>query len=141
MSQSTKNIIRFIQNIQVVLKVIFIDMMPLAVKIEIATNIIVLSNKLHGSHANLLEKLKIIILSNNEILWQCTNLKSYTDRTTHHLTCTEAHLQRCSVCDHVKIFFTSKFSCLLFCNPTNKTETGKQIGGGLLITNHLDQSL
>ncbi len=52
------------------------DMMPLAIKIEIATNIIVLSNKLHGSHANLLEKLKTIILSNNEISWQCTNLES-----------------------------------------------------------------
>jgi hypothetical protein len=51
-------------------------MMPLAIKIEIATNIIVLSNKLHGSHANLLEKLRIIILSNNEISWRCTNLES-----------------------------------------------------------------
>ncbi len=34
------------------------------------------------------------------------------------------HLQRCSVCDLAKIFFTSKFSYVLFCNPTNKTETG-----------------
>jgi hypothetical protein len=34
------------------------------------------------------------------------------------------HLQRCSVCDPVKIFVTSKFSYVLFCNPTNKTETG-----------------
>jgi hypothetical protein len=29
-----------------------------------------------------------------------------------------------SVCDPAKIFFTSKFSCVLFCNPTHKTETG-----------------
>jgi hypothetical protein len=34
------------------------------------------------------------------------------------------HLQRCSVCDPAKIFFTSKFSYVLFCNPTNKSETG-----------------
>jgi hypothetical protein len=65
MFQSTLNIIKFIQNIQAILKAFFIDMMPLAIKIEIATNIIVLSNKLHGSHANLLENLKIIILNNN----------------------------------------------------------------------------
>jgi hypothetical protein len=34
------------------------------------------------------------------------------------------HLQRCSVGDPGKIFFTSKFSYVLFCNPTHKTETG-----------------
>jgi hypothetical protein len=34
------------------------------------------------------------------------------------------HLHRCSVCDRGKIFFTSKFSYLIFCNPTHKTETG-----------------
>jgi len=34
------------------------------------------------------------------------------------------HLQRCAVCDPGEIFFTSKFSYVLFCNPTNKTETG-----------------
>ncbi len=34
------------------------------------------------------------------------------------------HLQWCSVCDPVKKKFTSKFSYLLFCNPTHKTETG-----------------
>jgi hypothetical protein len=39
-----------------------------------------------------------------------------------------------------KRIFTSKFSHILFCNPTHKTET-EQIGGGLLIANHLDQSL
>jgi hypothetical protein len=32
------------------------------------------------------------------------------------------HLQRCSLCDLAKIFFTSKFSYLLF--STHKTETG-----------------
>jgi hypothetical protein len=26
--------------------------------------------------------------------------------------------------DPAKIFFTSKFTCLLFCNPTHKAETG-----------------
>lgn len=37
MFQSTLNIIKFIQNIQAILKVfLFIDMMPLAIKIEIA---------------------------------------------------------------------------------------------------------
>jgi hypothetical protein len=36
-----------------------------------------------------------------------------------------AYLQRCSVCDPAKMFFTSKFSCLLFfSNATHKTETG-----------------
>ncbi len=34
------------------------------------------------------------------------------------------HLQRCSVCHSAKIFFTSQFSYVLFCNPTHKTETG-----------------
>jgi len=34
------------------------------------------------------------------------------------------HLQRCSVCDPAKIFFTFKFSYVLFHNPTYKTETG-----------------
>jgi hypothetical protein len=33
------------------------------------------------------------------------------------------HLQRCSVCDPAKIISTSKFSYVLFGNPTNKTET------------------
>jgi hypothetical protein len=51
------------------------------------------------------------------------------------------HLQQCSICAHRKIFFTSKFSYGLFCNPTNKLKLGQQIGGGLLITNHLEQSL
>ncbi len=34
------------------------------------------------------------------------------------------HLQRCSVCDLGKLFFTSKFSYFIFCNPTHETETG-----------------
>jgi hypothetical protein len=33
------------------------------------------------------------------------------------------HLQCCSVCDSAKLFFTSMFSYLLFCNP-HKTEIG-----------------
>jgi hypothetical protein len=41
-----------------------------------------------------------------------------------------------------KIFLISKLSYLLFCNPTHQTEAGTvQIGGKLLIANHLDQSL
>jgi hypothetical protein len=43
------------------------------------------------------------------------------------------HLQWCSVCDPVKKKFTSKFSYFLFCNPTNKNETG--IGKRLGTTN------
>jgi hypothetical protein len=39
------------------------------------------------------------------------------------------------------MFFTSKFSYLLFRNPTHKTEIGQQIRGKLLIAIHLDQSL
>ncbi len=47
------------------------------------------------------------------------------------------HLQRCSVCDPAQIFFTSKFSCLVFCNTTNKIEIGTSNRWG----NHLHQSL
>jgi hypothetical protein len=43
--------------------------------------------------------------------------------------------------DPANIFFTSKFSYLLFCNPTHKTQTGQQICGGLLTANHLEQLL
>ncbi len=51
------------------------------------------------------------------------------------------HLQQCGVCDLAKIFPTSKFSYLLFSNPTCKLLLGLQIGGRLLIANHLGQSL
>ncbi len=34
------------------------------------------------------------------------------------------HLQQCSVCNPLKIFFTSQFSYVPFCNPTHKIETG-----------------
>jgi len=34
------------------------------------------------------------------------------------------HFEWCLVCDHVKIFFTSKFNYVFFCNLTNKTEIG-----------------
>jgi len=37
--------------------------------------------------------------------------------------------------------FTSKFSYLLFSSPTHKIKIGLQIGGRLLIANHLHQSL
>jgi hypothetical protein len=46
------------------------------------------------------------------------------------------------VCEPAKIFFTSKFSYLLFLNLAYvKLKLGQQIGAGLLIANHLDQSL
>jgi hypothetical protein len=51
------------------------------------------------------------------------------------------HIQRCSRCDPLKIFFTSKCSYVLFCNPTNKTETGTANRWGTTIANHMDQSL
>jgi hypothetical protein len=51
------------------------------------------------------------------------------------------HLQQCGVCDLAKIFPTSKFSYLLFSNPTCKLLLGLLIGGRLLIANHLGQSL
>ncbi len=50
-------------------------------------------------------------------------------------------LQLCSVCDRAQVFFTSKFSYFLFYNPIVKLKLGQQIGGELLIANHLDQSL
>jgi hypothetical protein len=34
------------------------------------------------------------------------------------------HFRQCSICDNTKIFFTSKFNYVLFCNPTNKTKIG-----------------
>jgi hypothetical protein len=40
------------------------------------------------------------------------------------------HLQRCSVCELAKIIFTSKFSCLVFCNSTNKIDIGALNGLG-----------
>jgi hypothetical protein len=48
------------------------------------------------------------------------------------------HPQRCSVWDPTKIFLTWKISYLVFCNTK---KLGLQIGGILLIANHLDQSL
>jgi hypothetical protein len=45
------------------------------------------------------------------------------------------HEQKCSVCDPAKIFFTSKFSYLLFCNPPLKLKLRQQIHSGLLIPN------
>ncbi len=44
------------------------------------------------------------------------------------------HLQRCSVCDPAKILFS-------FATPPIKLKLGQQILGGLLIANHLDESL
>jgi hypothetical protein len=54
----------------------------------------------------------------------------------------KSKIQRCSVYDPAKIFFTSKFSHVLFCNPTHKTEGGAaNRWGGRLIVNHMDESL
>jgi len=44
-------------------------------------------------------------------------------------------------CDLAKIFFTFKFSFLGFSNPIHKTKLGLQIGGRLLISNHVNESL
>ncbi len=45
------------------------------------------------------------------------------------------------MCDPENIFLTSKFSSSLFSTPPLKLTLGVQIGGRLLIANHLDQSL
>jgi len=45
------------------------------------------------------------------------------------------------ICDPENIFLTSKFSSSLFSTPPLKLTLGVQIGGRLLIANHLDQSL
>jgi hypothetical protein len=51
------------------------------------------------------------------------------------------HPHRCSLCEPGKIFLTSKFSYLLFCDPTHKTEMRTAYRCELLIANHMDQSL
>ncbi len=49
------------------------------------------------------------------------------------------HLQL--LCDSAKIFLPSKFIYLFIPTPPIKLKLGLQIGGSLLIANHLDQSL
>ncbi len=52
------------------------------------------------------------------------------------------HPQRCSVFDPAKIFLTSKFLFFIFFpTPSIQLKLELQIGGRLLIANHLDQSL
>ncbi len=53
------------------------------------------------------------------------------------------HLQQCSICDPLNIFFQHPSSVyVLFCNPTHTTETRRaNRWGRLIIANHLDQSL
>jgi hypothetical protein len=61
-----------------------------------------------------------------EVTLSCKYLgfRVYLYSQTESFTLLE-HLQRCSVCDPAaKKNFTSKFSYVLFCNPTYKTETG-----------------
>jgi hypothetical protein len=54
----------------------------------------------------------------------------------------KSNLQEWSVCDPAKKKFSHpSLVILLFSNPAHKTELGLQIGGRLLIANHLDQSL
>jgi len=38
--------------------------------------------------------------------------------------CDKEHLQQCSACNPTQIFFSSKFSYLILCNTTHKTEIG-----------------
>jgi hypothetical protein len=46
------------------------------------------------------------------------------------------------VCNHAKTFFTSKvYFFNFFATPPIKLKPEQQIGGGVLIANHLDQSL
>ncbi len=49
----------------------------------------------------------------------------YLSLGIHDWTCCLKHHKWCSLCDLVQIFFTSKFSYVLFCNPTHKTEIGR----------------
>jgi hypothetical protein len=49
------------------------------------------------------------------------------------------HPHQCLVCDPAKIFLTSKFIYLPFCNPAPKTEIANR--WELLRVNYLDQSL
>jgi len=56
------------------------------------------------------------------LLEVCT---SYSLQASKALVCLVLeHLRWCSVCNRAKIFFTSKFSYLLFSNPSHNTETG-----------------
>jgi hypothetical protein len=92
------------------------------------------------------KKLEFTILDINVMEWSCCCLECLVGHLSwfKNLACLTAleHLHRCSICDLGEIFFTSKFSSVLFCNPTNKTETGTaNRGGRLLRANHLDQSL
>jgi hypothetical protein len=90
--------------------------------------------------------LQILIFSSRErvkiLPFSFDNLQHVPQGVKCHATNFLEHLQWCSVCDPAKIFFASKFSYILFCNPTtHKTKTGQQIGGGLVIGNHLDRSV
>ncbi len=68
-------------------------------------------------------------------LWQCIwRASSTAESDIQYLI---EHLQWYSVCDPAKIFLTSKFSCLVFCNTTNKIEIGTSNRCG----NHLHESL
>jgi len=51
------------------------------------------------------------------------------------------HLQRCKVCDRAKYFSHPSLVMYSFATPPIKLKLGQQTGGGLLITNHLHQSL
>ncbi len=79
------------------------------------------------------------MMTHHVVVVGCMISQEIREDWTHTLV----HLQRCSVCDRVKIFCTSKFSYVPFCNPTHKMwnwDKSKYVGG-LLIANHLDESL
>jgi hypothetical protein len=70
-------------------------------------------------------------LENNIIRVKLAQILKYSN-TPYYLE----HPHQCLVCDPAKIFLTSKFIYLLFCNPTHKTEIANR--WELLRANHLD---
>ncbi len=74
------------------------------------------------------------ISGNNIIRVKLAQILQYSN-TPYYLE----HPHQCLVCDPAKIFLTSKFVYLLFCNPTHKTEIANR--WELLRTNYLNQSL
>jgi hypothetical protein len=74
--------------------------------------------------------------TNSGLLVACWWLSSTTLFTLPY----REHPHRCSVCELAKIILTSKFSYLLFCNPTHITEMRTLNRWELLIANHLDHS-
>ncbi len=76
----------------------------------------------------------------NLLVWTCSKMKWTWNLIFLPLSWNFKHLQQCSICDPAKIFVTSKFM-YPFATPPIKLKLRQQIGGGLLIANHLNQSL